>query len=112
MNTDKNTATVNPINDNQKKLAELSRMVEKYCLENNISAYMAAAIECRNSQGDIENDSVTYCNGTVGAISRSIVLSMKHNKQVESLFTGLMFKTLVEGKNTVVIGVDPSKMGN
>lgn len=93
MNTDNSKVTVNPINDSQKKLAELSKMVEKYCLENNISAYMVAAIERRNGQGDIDNDSVTYCHGTVGAINRSIALSMEHNKQVETLFTDLMFKT-------------------
>ena len=91
--------TLNPETDNQKKLAELSQMVEKFCIDNNVSVYMAAAIKEEKADGS-DFDSVTYCNGKA--------LAMKENEQLRSMIIGLALKFLTKGRGAVLLGIESS----
>ena len=92
--------TLNPETDNQKKLAELSQMVEKFCIDNNVSVYMAAAIKEEKADGS-DFDSVTYCNGKAA-------LAMKENEQLRSMIIGLALKFLTKGRGAVLLGIESS----
>ena len=99
--------TLNPETDNQKKLAELSQMVEKFCIDNNVSVYMAAAIKEEKADGS-DFDSVTYCNGKAGLITHAIALAMKENEQLRSMIIGLALKFLTKGRGAVILGIESS----
>ena len=62
-------------------------MVEKFCIDNNVSVYMAAAIKEEKADGS-DFDSVTYRNGKAGLITHAIALAMKENEQLRSMIIG------------------------
>lgn len=77
--------TDTPVNDNQDTLGILSAMVEKFCLENNISVFVSAAIEKKHADGTTGLDSVIYANGKKDSIKRSISNAMDSNIGVADL---------------------------